>query len=105
MTAAISPPCQISLATVGLGNIYDLLFSQMASSIPDQAARAIFVNNLLLQNGIAPNVQVNAGFLSSQVTVMRRQELSYVLLGVRNTLTLAVNRTRNDSLGTLGCYR
>jgi uncharacterized protein (PEP-CTERM system associated) len=32
---------------------------------------------------------------------MRRQELSYVLLGVRNTLTLAVNRTRNDSLGTL----
>lgn len=89
------------VGTVGLGNIFDLLFSQMTSSIPDRAARTAFVNNLLQQNGIAPNAQVNAGFLSSQVTVMRRQELSYALLGVRNTLTLAVNRTRNDSLGTL----
>lgn len=87
-------------ATVGLGNIYDLLFSQMASSIPDQDARAVFVNSLLQQSGIAPNTQVNAGFLSSQVTLMRRQELSYVLQGVRNTLTLAANRSRNERLGT-----
>lgn len=87
--------------TVGLGNIFDLLFSQMASSIPDPAARTAAINSLLLQNGLSPNVQVNAGFLSSQVTIQRRQELSYVLLGARNTLTLAVNRTRNDSLGTL----
>ncbi len=86
---------------VGLGNIFDLLFSQMASSIPDPAARTAAINSLLLQNGLSPNVQVNAGFLSSQVTIQRRQELSYVLLGARNTLTLAVNRTRNDSLSTL----
>jgi uncharacterized protein (PEP-CTERM system associated) len=87
------------LSTGGLGNIYDLLFSQMASAIPDPAARSAYVNSFLQQSGISPNSLVNTGFLNSQVTLMRRQELSYILRGVRNTLTLVANKTRNEGLG------
>ena len=85
---------------VGSGNIYDLLFSQLASSFPDESARAAYINNLLTSTGIAPNTQVTAGFLSSQVSVQRRQELSYLLRGARNVVTVAALRSQNDQLGT-----
>lgn len=88
------------LATVGLGNIYDLLFMQLASQYPDEQARAAEVNARLNARGISPNAQVVAGFLTSQVTVQRRQELSWLWYGVRNTLTLAFVRSQNDRVGT-----
>lgn len=87
-------------ATAGLGNIYDLLLMQLASAVPDPVDRAARVNALLSAAGIAPNVQVNSGFLSSQVTVERRQELSWLLRGARNTLTLVAMRGKNDRLGS-----
>jgi uncharacterized protein (PEP-CTERM system associated) len=87
-------------ATAGLGNIYDLLFAQLASAVPDPFDRAARVNALLGAAGIAPNLQVNVGFLSSQVTAQRRQELSWLLRGARNTLTLAATRSKTDRLGT-----
>ena len=83
----------------GLGNIYDLMFAQMASAVPDPIERAAQVNAFLSVVGIAPNMLVNTGFLSSQVTAQRRQELSWLLRGVRNTLTLAATRGKNDRLG------
>jgi uncharacterized protein (PEP-CTERM system associated) len=87
-------------ATAGLGNIYDLIYSQMTSSIEDEAARAAFVSDYLQRLGIPPDTQVNAGFLTSQVTKMRRQELSYFLRGARNMLTLAASRSRNERLAS-----
>jgi uncharacterized protein (PEP-CTERM system associated) len=84
----------------GIGNIYDLLFAQLASSIPDEAARAAYVNNLLSSAGIASNTQVAGGFLTSQVSVQRRQELSYLVRGARNMVSVAAIRDQNDQLGT-----
>ena len=84
---------------VGNGNIYDLLFAQLASTFPDESARATYINGLLSSGGIAPNTPVTGGFLSSQVSVQRRQELSYLLRGVRNVVTVAALRSQNDQLG------
>lgn len=88
------------MTTVGLGNIYDLLFAQLASAIPDPAERAARVNAFLNAFHISPNMPVTSGFLSSQVRVQRSQNLSWLWYGARNTLTLAFVRTQNDRLGT-----
>lgn len=88
------------LATVGLGNIYDLLFTQKASSIPDPVERAAWVDGYLNAIHIPPSTPVTVGFLSSQVSVQRSQNLSWIWYGARNTLTLALVRTQNDRLGT-----
>lgn len=88
------------LTTVGLGSIYDLIFSQFASAFPDPIERAKQVDSFLQQTGLPANAQVVAGFLTSRVTVQRRQELAAVLIGKRNTLTLAATRSEQKSLGT-----
>lgn len=88
------------LTTVGLGSIHDLIFAQLASSIPDPLERSRYVDNLLQQYGIAPDTVVTRGFLTSRVAVQRRQELSYALQGARNILTLSAVRSEYEGLGT-----
>lgn len=83
----------------GFGTYYDLLFTQLASAIPDPVARAAQVNAMLVAAGISPNVVVNGGFLNSQPTSRRNQELAWLLRGARNTITLAAVRSKDDRLG------
>jgi uncharacterized protein (PEP-CTERM system associated) len=90
------------LSAPGLGTIYDLLFAQFASVLPDEGNRADYLSKFLQQNGISPNALVFSGFFGSQVTARRRQEFSYVLRGARNTVTVGINRSKDDSLGVGG---
>jgi len=87
--------------TVGFGSIYNLLFTQLTSSIPDPIERGRYVDSLLQQSGIAPDVQVTRGFVTSQVSVQRRQELSFSLQGARNILILSVGRTQDEAVGPI----
>jgi uncharacterized protein (PEP-CTERM system associated) len=77
-----------------LGTAYDLFFTQFASLEPDPALRASLVNAFLLANGIAPTTQVFTGSLASAVTRQRRQELSFALLGIRDTVTVSASQTQ-----------
>lgn len=85
-------------ASTGMGTIYDLYFEQFATQIPDPILRAAFVNALLMASGINPNQQVVSGFIGSQATVQRQQQLAFVLFGVRNSLTVQFNRSENSSI-------
>ena len=85
--------------TVGRGTIYDLLFTQFASAFPDPVVRAQQVTQLLAQTGISPTTQLTSSFLTSRVTALKRQELSTVLNGVRNTVTVSYSRSVQDILG------
>jgi uncharacterized protein (PEP-CTERM system associated) len=77
-----------------VGTAYDLLFSQFASVQPDPVLRANLVDQFLRANGIAPSTQVFAGSLAAAATRQRRQELSFALLGIRDTVTVAGFQTR-----------
>ncbi len=92
-------PNQAGLAS--LGPIYDLLFSQLASVEPDEIARARLVNAYLQNNGISPNARVISSFLTSAVYLQRRQDLSFALLGVRDTITFVLTRSESSNLDTL----
>jgi uncharacterized protein (PEP-CTERM system associated) len=86
---------------VSVGSMYDLLFSQFASIEPDPVARAKMVENYLQTNGISASSNVNNSFLTTAVSLQRRQELSFALLGVRDTITFIASRTESSRLDTI----
>lgn len=85
-------------STVGLGNIYDLLFSQMASIQPEPALRSQAVIEYLQARGIPAETPVTAGFLSSRVMLQKQRNFSVVLTGVRSTLTLLARESESQAL-------
>ena len=95
----VSTPSQV--AQVGLGSIYDLLFSQFATVQPDPAARARLVNGFLQANNLSPDATVTRSFLTAALSVQRRQDLSLALLGQRSTVTLLASRSEGRRLDTL----
>jgi uncharacterized protein (PEP-CTERM system associated) len=92
-------PTQSGLGSVG--SVYDVYFSQFASVEPDPVARAALVNNYLAANGINPKAVVLSNFLTSGVSLQRRQDLSLALLGVRDTVTFFLSRTDSRRLDSI----
>ncbi len=86
---------------VGLGAIYDLLFSQFAYLEPNEVARAQLVKAYLQSNGISPDARVISNALTSAVSLQRRQDLSFALLGVRDTITFLASRSEGRRLDTV----
>ncbi len=84
-----------------LGSVYDLLFAQFATIQPDLILRAQLVNAYLQANGISPNANVSGSFLTSALSLQRRQDLSFALLGVRDTITFFASRSKTSRLDTL----
>ena len=84
-----------------LGTNYDLFYNMFSSAIPDPAARAAFVNALLLRSGVDPHAQLQGGYATTGVTLQHQRELSFALRGVRNTVTFAAtwNKTKELSQG------
>ena len=83
-------------STTSLGTNYDLFYSLFSSAIPDPASRAAFVNALLAANGISPNAQMQGSFLLNGSTIEHRRELSFALLGARNTVTFSAGETQSE---------
>lgn len=83
--------------SVGRGTVYDQYY-QLFSGITDPVVRANFVNAFLAAFGINPNSRVVSSFMSSQASVQRREQLSYVIYGARNSITLLANRSESQSL-------
>jgi uncharacterized protein (PEP-CTERM system associated) len=81
-----------------LGSLSDLLFNQFSNLEADPLKRVELVNRFLRENGLNSNTPVISNFLSSQVSLQRRQEASFALLGVRDTISFVMSRGSNNSL-------
>ncbi len=83
-------------------SLYQLLFAQFASAYPDPLTRDQAVRDFLRQIGRSPDEIVSGGALSSGVTLQRRQDLSFALLGIRTTLNASAfsSQTEGLDLGT-----
>jgi uncharacterized protein (PEP-CTERM system associated) len=84
---------QPGLETASLGNLYDLLDASMVGVESDPAARAKLVEDELRRRGLPGNLQVYRSFLTSRATVQRQQQLTWVYRGVRQSLSVGVNRS------------
>lgn len=85
---------------IGSASLYDVLYGQFAAGESDPIKRGQY-DAFLKANGIKPGATATAGFLTSSVSLQRQQQLSFALLGVRNTVTVIVTRGQNSSLDTL----
>ena len=83
-----------------IGNIYDLFYNQLGSSGLTPAERALRVNAFLQQYRFNPNTPVVSTFLTSAVSLQRRQDLSFALLGIRDTITFLMTRSESNRLDT-----
>ena len=98
-----SLPGQAALGSVGTA--FDLFFQQFASVEPDPVLRRQLVNSFLQVNGISPSAQRLTAFQTSAVTLQRTQNLSFALLGIRDTLSFTAsqsNSRRLDVVATVG---
>jgi uncharacterized protein (PEP-CTERM system associated) len=60
-------------------------------------ARDLLVRSFLQRNGVDPNTLLGGGgFLTSAVTIQRRQELSFALNGQRTSWTVSLFQTRSE---------
>lgn len=87
-------------ARVGV-TVHDLLFAQFASIAPDPVQREMLVNAFLLSNGINPGALATGGFLTSAVSLQRRQALSFAMTGLRETLIVSAFKTESSALDSL----
>ena len=86
--------------STGQGNNYDLLYAQFSSIEADPIKRAQLVNNYLQINGINANSSSINGYLTSGTSVQRSQNITFAVLGVRDTLTFTSTRSTGNSVKT-----
>lgn len=76
---------------------YDLFFQLFASQEPDPVARDLLVRDFLARNGIDPDTRLGGGgFLTSAVSIQRRQELSLAINAQRTSWTVSAFRTVSE---------
>ncbi|MBK5206984.1 MAG: TIGR03016 family PEP-CTERM system-associated outer membrane protein, partial [Polaromonas sp.] len=90
-------PIQTGIASLAIS---DLLYSQYLSIEKNPVSRAQF-NATLPLFGINPNDPFTFGFLTSALSLQRRQDLSFALLGVRDTITFVATRSETSRLDTV----
>jgi uncharacterized protein (PEP-CTERM system associated) len=78
---------------------YDLLYNQwdrlfISAGVVDAAARAQLITSLLGSKPVS-------SFLTSALSLQRRQDLSFAVLGVRDTITFIATRSESTRLDTL----
>jgi uncharacterized protein (PEP-CTERM system associated) len=89
----------------GLGSgrpvtLYQLLFQQKASAVPDPAQRDAEVLAELAALGLDPNQQVATSVMVSSYSLQQRQDFGWVWTGVRTTLTLQAYASSNRTVST-----
>ncbi|MDR3369905.1 TIGR03016 family PEP-CTERM system-associated outer membrane protein [Rhodoferax sp.] len=80
----------------GLDNSAYQQASNLYSAIADPVERARLIDEYVRNNSLTAN-----GFLTSAVSLQRSQNLSFALLGIRDTLTFLLTRTENNRLDTV----
>jgi uncharacterized protein (PEP-CTERM system associated) len=86
-------------ATV-LGSLSDLLYGQFASIESDPFKRTQLVNQFMQNNGFNSDARVIGNFLASSASLQRRQEASFALLGIRDTVSFSLTRGTNSQLSS-----
>ncbi|MDD5297571.1 MAG: TIGR03016 family PEP-CTERM system-associated outer membrane protein [Rhodocyclaceae bacterium] len=82
---------------------YQILSASMTASVPDPVQRDLLVRQVLQSQGLAPNAAPLIGFLSDSILIQRAMNISFAVIGVRNTVTFTASRSnsRTDTVPTL----
>ncbi|HNC51656.1 MAG TPA: TIGR03016 family PEP-CTERM system-associated outer membrane protein [Accumulibacter sp.] len=91
------------VGNTGQGINYDAFYAIIAANNPGASPDAIRsqVLQVLQGRGVAADATVVNGYLTNRPNLQQMQQFSFALLGVRNTLTLNANETKQQPLGVV----
>jgi uncharacterized protein (PEP-CTERM system associated) len=84
----------------GLGDNYYLLYNQFSLIEPDPVKRDKMVREFMANNGIGLSSVLLNGYLTSGTSIQRSQDLSFVLLGLRDTITFSASKNTGANINS-----
>ncbi len=90
-------------SATGTVSLYNLLSTQFAQGESDPVKREQY-SVFLQSNGITPGAIAIGGFLSSAISLQHQQQLSFVVFGARNTLSVVATRSSNTKIDTISTF-
>ena len=89
------------VSNTGLGSNYDASYALIAASNPELSPSEIAAQTTesLQSRGLPADGTVVNGYLTDRQQVQELQQLSFAMLGVRNTVTLTATRSEQQPLG------
>ena len=87
------------LTATGSGSTAGLLSDLLVAAIPDPIAREAAVRKRLEESGIPAGSALSGGFATGRPYVIRSDEASVALVGVKNTVTLIFSRRNQQAFG------
>jgi uncharacterized protein (PEP-CTERM system associated) len=100
MSASKDATNQQNPLALNLGTNYNLWYTIISSQNPSLSPQetAALVNLFLLANGISPDAQAQVGFLANQTVLQQLRQISFAVLGARNTVTFTVMQNETENL-------
>ncbi len=83
-----------------LGANYYLLYNQFSIIEADPVKRDKLVRDFMISNGISSDSISLNGYLTSATSVQRNQDLSFALLGLRDTITFSASKNVGTKIGS-----
>jgi uncharacterized protein (PEP-CTERM system associated) len=74
---------------------YQIMSASLTASVPDPVQRDLLVRQLLQSQGLLPDAAPTLGFLSDSMLIQRALNISFSVIGVRNTLTFTAARSNS----------
>jgi len=91
------------VTNTGQGSNFDAFYGIVAANNPGLSPEAIRaqVNQILLGRGVPADGSPVNGYLTNRPNLQTSQQISYALLGVRNTLTFNASESQQQPLGVI----
>lgn len=93
---------QLALAIPAGTTVTQFLNAAFTTRIPDPVARAQAVEEFLARTGLPPTLAAPVNFYATSITLQNVQNVSLVLIGVRNSLTFTVFNVASDAISGKG---
>lgn len=87
-----------SFVPTGAATLFQLRMAELAAQYPDPLERERVVRAELASLGRNPNQQIQFGVITSDVTLVNRQDLAMAWQGLRSSATLTIFRSETRSL-------
>jgi uncharacterized protein (PEP-CTERM system associated) len=93
---------QLALAIPAGTTVTQFLDAAFATRIPDPAERALAIEQFLARTGLPPTLAAPVNFYGTQITLQNAQNLTYVIIGVRNAITFSLFNVKSEAIAGTG---
>jgi uncharacterized protein (PEP-CTERM system associated) len=102
LTRGLSSYPQLALAIPAGTTVTQFLDAAFTTRIPDPAERALAIEQFLARTGLPPTLAAPVNFYGTTLTLQDAQNLSLVLIGIRNSVTFTLFNVKSEAIAGTG---